>query len=276
MKIISCNVLAAALATALLSPAAIAQSGNSATTAQQVQEVPRAPLPPPVTPRLPVSEDPRTPPAGSGDVQLDEAPMTSTRPAPPPHAQSHTRAADQSAIALQNQWTTLDTDRDGRISADEAAANATIKSDFATIDIDDDGFISTDEHRAHVRQMAGRDDKPASQGAEQAAPHSAVVQRELWSELDTDGDGRISSVESSLDAQFGARFRSIDADGDGYVDSGEYRTYSQQEQMSFTGDADFDEEPMPEEGADEGPDVDPEAGSIDDEDEPVDDGRDGG
>lgn len=281
MKIISCNVLAAALATALLSPAAIAQSENSATTAQQAQEVPRAALPPPVTQRLPGNQDPRTPPTGGDDVQLDEAPMTSTRPAPPPPPQAQTRAADQSAVVLQEQWTTLDADRDGRISAAEAADNATFNRDFSTIDSNDDGFISPDEHRAHVRQMAGRGDQPASQGqgADHAAAHAQVVQRELWSELDSDSDGRISSVESSMDPQFGARFRSIDGDGDGYVNPDEYRTYSQQERMSFTGDAYIDEEPVREEDTDVVDD--PEARDEqridgDDGNNPVDDERDGG
>ena len=245
------NLLAAALATALLSPLAWAQSDNAAAggnkAGQQAQQVPNPALPPAVTPRLPADTDPRTPVASSGDPQRAEQPMTSS--SPPPHSQAAERAAEQSAVAQRTTATELDTDRDGLISADEAKADTEFESHFSMMDSDSDGYVSPTEYREHARAMnqgvAGNPDAPPapptqSQGAANAAAHSAVAQRELQARLDTDGDGRISSVEASLDTEFSAQFRVADADGDGYITDDEYRAHARN--IEFTGDAPIDEE----------------------------------
>ena len=65
---------------------------------------------------------------------------------------------------------------------------------------------------------------PQSQGAEHAAAHSSVVQRDLWTRLDTDGDGRISTAEGATDTVFKTDFAAMDANHDGYVSDDEYRT----------------------------------------------------
>ena len=41
---------------------------------------------------------------------------------------------------------------------------------------------------------AAKDMPPTSQGADHAAAHSSVVQRDVWSRLDADGDGQISAT----------------------------------------------------------------------------------
>jgi hypothetical protein len=64
---------------------------------------------------------------------------------------------------------------------------------------------------------------PQSQGAEHAAAHSSVVQRDLWTRLDVDGDGRISTVEGATDRGFNAGFAAMDSDHDGFVTDAEYR-----------------------------------------------------
>ena len=64
---------------------------------------------------------------------------------------------------------------------------------------------------------------PTSQGSEHAAEHSSIAQRDLWTRLDTDADGRISTTEGALDAGFTASFSTYDADGDGFVTDAEYR-----------------------------------------------------
>ena len=64
------------------------------------------------------------------------------------------------------------------------------------------------------------------QGAVHAAAHSAVVTRDVFSRLDTDGDGRISTAEAALDAGFNTMVSAMDADGDGFVTEAEYRAHA--------------------------------------------------
>lgn len=68
-----------------------------------------------------------------------------------------------------------------------------------------------------------------SQGPEEAAEHSSVVQRELWARLDSNGDGQISRSEGSVDSEFKADFSAMDADSDGYISDGEYRLAAREE-----------------------------------------------
>lgn len=285
MKMMTCKVLAVALGAAMVSPIAMAQSGdveNPAEGPRKVQEVPRAPMPPPVTPQMPVAQDPAA--AAATDQQTQERPMTSTAATPPPHAQS---------LSQGDQWTALDTDRDNRISAAEGSADGTFNTHFTMMDTDGDGYISMEEHREHVRQMAASDQgmkhsehgaqadnrsvPPGhSQAAEHAAPHSAAAQRTLWSELDTDRDGRISSVESSMDPQLGASFRGLDADSDGFLTAAEYRDGTQEDRTRYSGDADIDEEPNTGDEMRSRKESDARGELGDEGAKPVEDNRDGG
>lgn len=242
------NMLAAALATALLSPLAWAQSDNAAgNAAAQAQQVPRPASPPAVTPRLPVDAADQV--TTATDQQHLEEPMTSS---PPPHSKASERSADRSAVAQRDVWTELDVDGDGRVSATEAAADADFNAHFSMMDSDGDGFLSADEYRAQQRMVQGDDVPPPppahSQGAANAAAHSSIAQREAWARLDTDGDGRISSVEASMDPAFSAHLSAMDADGDGFVTDGEYRAFAQTASKSgddtyrTSGDANIDEE----------------------------------
>lgn len=78
---------------------------------------------------------------------------------------------------------------------------------------------------------------PTSQGAQHAAPHSDVVQRDLWTRLDTDGDGKISPTEADADTSFDADFVSMDGDGDGFVSDTEYRSFAKVDTAQGAADA---------------------------------------
>lgn len=82
---------------------------------------------------------------------------------------------------------------------------------------------------------------PQSQGAEHAATHSSVVQRDVWTRLDSDGDGRISSAEGAVDTGFNAGFEAMDADRDGFVSDTEYRASAKAEMERGHGTADVPE-----------------------------------
>lgn len=78
---------------------------------------------------------------------------------------------------------------------------------------------------------------PQSQGAEHAARHSSVVERDLWTRLDTDGDGRISATEGEADAVFNTDFAAMDTDDDGFISDSEYRSSAKADMQSGTGGA---------------------------------------
>ena len=133
--------------------------------------------------------------------------------------QGAANAAGHSMVVTRDLWNRLDADADGRISATEADADTTFDGSFASIDVNADGFVSQDEYRAHAKA-------DVSQGAENAAPHSAVVQRDTWTRLDADADGRISVDEADADAGFDAGFAAMDSNGDGFVTDAEFRAHA--------------------------------------------------
>lgn len=134
-------------------------------------------------------------------------------------SQGAAHAAAHSSVVQRDLWARLDADGDGRISAGEADADTVFDGDFDAMDSNDDGFISDTEYRAFAK-------RDASQGAAHAAGHSAVVQRDTWTRLDADADGRISATEADADAGFDSRFTAMDGNGDGFITDAEFRAHA--------------------------------------------------
>ena len=93
-----------------------------------------------------------------------------------------------------------DTNGDGMISKQEAAALPRIARDFEAIDTNHDGQLTKEElqafHKAH------RHDRK---------------------KLDTDGDGRISRAEAAAAPRLAEHFDAIDTNGDGYLSQDEMK-----------------------------------------------------
>jgi hypothetical protein len=134
-------------------------------------------------------------------------------------AQGASHAAVNASVAQRDLWARLDADHDGRISPTEADSDSAFGLKFDDLDTDDDGFVTQVEYGAYAKA-------DTSQGAEHAAPHSAVVTRETFMTLDADRDGRISSAEAGADAGFDGSFSAMDGNGDGFVTDTEFRAHA--------------------------------------------------
>jgi Ca2+-binding EF-hand superfamily protein len=93
-----------------------------------------------------------------------------------------------------------DTNGDGLISRQEAAALPMLAKHFDEIDTNHDGQLSKDELKAYFK--AKREQMAAA----------------WFKKLDTDGDGRISKAEAQANApRLAAHFDQIDTNGDGFI-----------------------------------------------------------
>jgi Ca2+-binding EF-hand superfamily protein len=210
------TLLMAAIAAVLLAPSVHAQNSHAqGHAATQVQ----APMTPPALPPTAngTAQDAMemAKPVRTGSDRTD-TPMT-----PPLTAQGAVNAQAHSSVVQRDTWAKLDADHDGRISASEANVDSAFDSNFAGMDADNDGFVSDSEYRTFAKA-----DMDASQGAANAAGNSAVVTRDVFSRLDTDGDGRISTAEAALDTDFNGMLSAMDANSDGFVTQDEYRAHA--------------------------------------------------
>ncbi|MUV13512.1 hypothetical protein [Noviluteimonas gilva] len=73
----------------------------------------------------------------------------------PAFAQTPPTAATIAAPAASGDtFSSLDADKDGRISSTEADRDAGFSASFAAMDANADGFVTRDEHKSHSRSNA--------------------------------------------------------------------------------------------------------------------------
>lgn len=209
------NLLAMALATAVLSPATWAGQGRSVGQAAhdhvaQGQDAQRQ------------DAQERTPAREVNRAATEQTKPTTTPPPSPPQSQGAENAAAHSSMAQRDLWTRLDTNGDGRISATEGASDEDFDADFTAMDADRDGYITDREYRTATQEelKAG----PATGGVG-AASQSTAAMRDAMSRLDVNADGALSAGESQADATIKSNFATIDANSDGMVSSAEYRAW---------------------------------------------------
>ena len=98
--------------------------------------------------------------------------------------------------AMAERLRAADTNGDGMISRDEAAALPRLAARFDEIDANHDGQVTREELRVQFQK--------------QRAQH--------WKKIDADGDGRISKAEAQANApRLAAHFDRLDANGDGFL-----------------------------------------------------------
>lgn len=128
-------------------------------------------------------------------------------------------ASPKSPPGKGNWWAEADIDGDGKLSAAEAKANAGVETRFVGIDADGDGYLTNAEYRKFYTSEA-------SQGELHAQAHSAVVTRDVWTKLDANSDGKLSSSEVTSNTEVNGAFSSMDGNGDGFVTQAEYTAYA--------------------------------------------------
>ena len=128
-------------------------------------------------------------------------------------------SAAQTNPGKGNWWAEADIDGDGQLSAVEAKVQAGLDARFADVDADADGFVSNEEYRNFFTSEK-------SQGEVHAAAHSAVVTRDVWTKLDANTDGKLSSTEVSSNTTISGAFSVMDSNGDGFVTQAEYSAYA--------------------------------------------------
>jgi Ca2+-binding EF-hand superfamily protein len=101
----------------------------------------------------------------------------------------------------------MDTNKDGKISADEHAAAA--KQMFDTMDANKDGKVTAAEMEAAHERVTGR-----------KATKSDMSAAEKIKVIDTDGDGVLTAEEHARGSR--AMFEKMDADKDGFLTKDEW------------------------------------------------------
>jgi Ca2+-binding EF-hand superfamily protein len=204
------NLLAIALATVLLSPAAWAQNGKGPPDMPRVEPAPPAPVPNSPEQTMRDIHKPAT-------TTTDQA-ETTLPPPSPPESQGGEHAAAHSSVVQRDLWTRLDTNGDGKISTSEGEADAAFNTDFSTMDTDDDGFVSDAEYRT-----AAKEDVRA--GGADSSSNSSGRMGDVMHRLDANADGSISLSEGEADATIKSNFSSIDSNSDGMVSRAEYQAW---------------------------------------------------
>ena len=171
----------------------------------------------------------------------------------PAHAQDAVKIAPPQGEQCNQNWTTVDSDKSGTVSEDEAKAVA--DAAFARIDVDRNGTVSVTEWKdcgdpESYPGNAGADKVPASANTGSAAAsatrtdtaESAPWTADDFGSFDTDKSGDLSADEAAEashsggarqddeDAarRFGAMFSRVDENGDGKMSAEEWSNRNQQ------------------------------------------------
>jgi Ca2+-binding EF-hand superfamily protein len=118
----------------------------------------------------------------------------------------------------------LDTNKDGKISRDEAAGRPLAKA-FSQLDKNKDGYLDRIELIPWAQRIATAGPKQAGKGQ----PGAAIAQSSIYDfdALDKDADGRLTREELQ-GTTWADAFDKIDTNKDGKIDRKEFETYARQ------------------------------------------------
>jgi Ca2+-binding EF-hand superfamily protein len=124
---------------------------------------------------------------------------------------------------VQNMLDRFDTNKDGKISKEEAKGK--LAENFDRLDVNKDGFLDKDELRRAARVMVanqakGENAKPGPNPNRQAN----IAAAKDFDALDRNADGRLSREELK-GTEFADHFDEMDTNKDGTIDQKEFRTY---------------------------------------------------
>ncbi|GAA5011038.1 EF-hand domain-containing protein [Pseudoluteimonas lycopersici] len=127
----------------------------------------------------------------------------------------------------------LDANGDGMIDKSEAAKAPRLAQKFDQLDTNHDGRLTADELPHGQRgDRGGRDGNDGSGGG----MHERMMQ------LDTDHDGRISSKEAAAKPELAQRFAQMDSNHDGFLDRSDFEARRQQKRDECFANADADKD----------------------------------
>lgn len=130
-------------------------------------------------------------------------------------AAKNTATPMRDAAARQNRMAMLDTNKDGKISRAEAAANPRLSGGFERMDLNKDGFIDATDRAARRAQFQAK---------------RADMQQKHFSEVDVNKDGKLSKEEmhafharkqaersQKMASREGEMFTRMDTNKDGFI-----------------------------------------------------------
>jgi Ca2+-binding EF-hand superfamily protein len=120
----------------------------------------------------------------------------------------------------------LDTNKDGKISRDEAKGPLQIH--FDQVDLNKDGFLDKEEVRRAVERFLQRRPEEAAKGKGADKPVVPQPQIPDFDAFDLDADGRLSKEELSK-TPFANRFDEMDTNKDGKIDRKEFEAFFKRE-----------------------------------------------